>query len=75
MRKIYEIAHDIKSDWKKVNYAAVPYLNAMLELETIDDKYGCDGAKSIILYFLSNASSYRGETAKQLKGELKQLIK
>lgn len=72
-RSIRSIALDIRKDWAKVNYAAKPYLDAMLELDSINDKYGFDNAKSIILYFLSNASSFRGEKAKALKAELKAL--
>jgi len=72
-RSIRSIALDISKEWPKVNYAAKPYLDAMLELNSINDKYGFDNARSIILYFLSNASSFRGERAKVLKAELKAL--
>lgn len=72
-RSIRSIALDICKEWAKVNYAAKPYLDAMLELDSINDKYGFDNARSIILYFLSNASSFRGERAKALKAELKAL--
>lgn len=72
-RSIRSIALDIRKDWVKVNYAAKPYLDAMLELNSINDKYYEDSAKSVILYFLSNASSFRGERAKALKAELKAL--
>jgi len=72
-RSIRSIALDIRKEWSKVNYAAKPYLDAMMELDSINDKYGFDNARSIILYFLSNASSFRGERAKALKAELKAL--
>lgn len=72
-RSIRSIALDIRKAWPKVNFAAKPYLDAMLDLDTINDKYGLDSARSIILYFLSNASSFRGEKAKALKAELKAL--
>jgi hypothetical protein len=72
-RSLSAIAHDIKNDWQKVNYAAVPYLDAMLELESINDNYYHDTAHSVVAYFLANASSYRGEKAKHLKSELKLL--
>ena len=76
MRPIYEIAHEIRKDWgAKVNFAAKPYLNAMMSLESINDNYYFDSAKSIILYFLSNASTWRGETAKRIKAELKEMCK
>jgi len=72
-RSIRSIALDIRREWAKVNYAAKPYLDAMMELNSINDKYGFDNARSILLYFLSNASSFRGERAKALKAELKAL--
>lgn len=72
-RSIRSIALDIRQDWVKVNFAAKPYLDAMLELNSINDKYYEDSAKSIVLYFLANASSFRGERAKVLKAELKAL--
>ena len=72
-RPICEIAQEIRKDWKAVNYGAKPYLDAMSSLDSINDKYGMDNAKSIVLYFLSNASSWRGETAKRIKAELKKI--
>jgi hypothetical protein len=73
-RSISAIARDIRRDWgAKVNFAAKPYLQEMLYLDTPQDSCGYDSAKSIVLYFLSNASSYRGEKAKTLKKELKTL--
>lgn len=73
-RALYEIAEEISVDWKNVNYAAVPYLEAMYELESITDMYYQDPAKQIVAYFLSNASSWRGETAKRVKAELKAML-
>jgi len=72
-RSIRLIALDIQSEWPKVNYAARPYLDAMLQLNSINDRYHEDSAKSVVLYFLSNASSFRGDRAKVLKAELKAL--
>ena len=72
-RPISTIARDISRDWKNVNYAARPYLDEMFSIETINDKYGYDSAKSIVAYFLGNAGSWRGETAKSIKAELKAL--
>lgn len=71
MRPIRLIAFDIKRSWKNVNYAAKPYLDAMLQLESIQDGYGYDSGKSIVLYFLANAHTWKGEDAKRLKAELK----
>jgi hypothetical protein len=70
-RSLSTIASEIRRDWTKVNFAAKPYLSAMAGLDTITDSYGYDDARSIVLYFLSNASSWRGENAKRIKAELK----
>jgi len=73
-RTLSQIAREIRRDWGNVNYAAKPYLDAMSSLNSVNDKYGYDDAKSIVLYFLSNASSYRGENAKRIKAELKKMV-
>ncbi len=70
-RPISAIALDIKREWKNVYFGAVPYLDAMRSLNGIGDAYGCDSAKSIISYFLANATSFRGPAARTLKAELK----
>lgn len=68
-------AAEIRKDWnaqgKGVNFAAKPYLSAMSGLEQITGTYGADSAKSVVLYFLSNAGTWRGEVAKRVKAELK----
>lgn len=66
-----QIADIIRRDWKPMNYAAVPYVQAMLMLPAIDSSYGGDDGKSIVLYFLSNAGTWRGPVAKLVKAELK----
>ena len=74
-RPLYEIAADIRKDWgAKVNFAAKPYLDAMASLNSVEDNYGWDSGKTIVLYFLGNASSWRGETAKTIKKELKSMV-
>lgn len=75
VRTLSEIAFDIKSNWTNVNYAAKPYLDAMYSLNSVNDNYGFDSGKSIVLYFLSNASQFKGDKAKELKAELKALVK
>lgn len=74
-RPLHNIADEIMKDWRNVNFAAVPYLRAMRYVETIHDRYGDDTGKSIVVYFLSNAGTWRGETAKRVKAELKAMIK
>jgi len=74
-KSIAQIAGIIRQDWKKVNYAAKPYLDAMQSLQSVKSSFGYDSGKSIVLYFLSNASAWRGETAKTVKAELKNRTK
>ncbi len=75
VRPLNVIAQEIVKDWSKVYFGAQPYLAAMLTLNSIEDKYIFDSGKSIVLYFLSNASTWRGETAKRIKAELKAMLK
>jgi len=81
-RYLSEIAKEILKDMQTGNKAASlrypyawPYLMAMMELNSIDDSYYADSAKSVILYFLANAASWKGETARRIKAELKELVK
>ncbi len=74
-RNLNEIAREIRQDWQNVHFAALPYLQAMQSLENVTDNYGWDSGRSIVIYFLSNAGTWKGETAKRIKKELKQLIK
>ena len=74
-RPIYEIADEITRLWKNVNFAAVPYLKAMRNISSVADTYGADDGREIVLYFLSNADTWRGPDAKRLKDELKTAMK
>ena len=78
-RSIREIAKEIREDWSKskggVWYGAKPYLAAMFSLDSMGDVYGMDNAKSVILYFLSNAQTWRGEVARRVKKELNAMVK
>lgn len=75
VRPLYEIASEIKSNWVswRKSYAE-HYINAMSDLSSIDDNYMFDSAKSIVLYFLANAQSWRGEVARRIKAELKAMV-
>lgn len=72
-RPLYVIATEIRKDWKKVNYGAVPYLEAMECLNTVNDRFGVEDGKTQVIYFLSNATTWKGEVAKRVKLELKKL--
>jgi len=74
-----QLAQIINSDWrhqgKGVNYGAKPYLEAMFCLETVHDNYIADSGYSIVAYFLSNATTWKGEIAKAVKKELNKRLK
>lgn len=74
-RPLNQIADEISKDWKSVNYAAKPYLDAMHTLKSISDNYYQDSGSSIVAYFLSNARSWKGDTAKSIKKELNVILK
>ena len=86
-RSLKEIAEEIIRDWNHPSYFARPYLDAMRTMDSIDDrysvvtgiypfdKYGADASgASIVAYFLGNASSWRGPTARLIKKELRDML-
>lgn len=86
-RMLYEIAENIisvwyanrakkhanksPSQWREIVYfGAVPYLEALLTMRG-QEGYGYDSTDSVILYALSNMSTFRGPEARALKDELR----
>lgn len=74
-RPLHTIAAEIRADWKRPYFGAAPYLSAMATLGSIRDPYGLDSGTSIVSYFLANASTWRGETARRIKAELNAMLK
>ena len=76
VRPLYVIAREIDADWgNKIYFGARPYVSAMAGLDSIDEAYLFDSARSIVQYFLANAGSWRGDTARRIKAELKAMLK
>lgn len=76
VRQLSVIAQEIRQDWgDKVNYAAKPYLQAMANLRTMDEAFGLDTGRTMVMYFLGNAQTWRGETARRIKKELNKMLK
>ena len=73
-RPLYEIAAEIKKSWTKINPNAEEYLNAMMYLNSINDNYYFDSGQEIVLRFLCWANTWRGEDARRIKNELKQMV-
>lgn len=74
-RFIYHIAQEISEKWKNPSYCAKPYIEAMRHLSRISDVYITEDGTSIVLRFLFNSSTWRGEDARRIKAELKALVK
>lgn len=75
-RALWEIGVEIERDWGAKMYPpARPYVHALRSLGSVADTYGADSADTIVRYFLANAGTWRGETARRVKAELKRMIK
>jgi len=74
-RSLALIAADIRAHWPRVYFGAVPYLAAMAELDNVSQAYYQDSGRSVVLYFLANAQTWKGDDARRVKAELKALLK
>jgi hypothetical protein len=74
-RSLSVIAYEIRADWAKPYFGAVPYLEALESLDQVTDRYYEDDAEDVVRYFLANATTWRGETARRIKAELKDILK
>ena len=69
---VSKIADVILSNWKrKIDPSAFPYVQAMLQIEKIDDQYGNETGRDVVLGFLTNAQKWKGDIARQIKKELR----
>lgn len=73
--KLSQIADVVFADWKDISPYALPYVEAMMNLNSINDTYGSDDASSVISYFLVNAKKWQGETARRVKAHLNALVR
>jgi hypothetical protein len=67
----------IYNDWgDTIDPYATQYLNALdvNDCETLDDPVGNETAEVQVRYFLSNASAWRGPTARAVKAELRRRL-
>ncbi len=77
---ISELAYAIKKNWRATSkngiyFGAVPYLDAMTCVNTLEDRYLFEDGRTQVIYFLSNASTWKGEVAKAIKAELNKRLK
>jgi len=74
-KDVSALAWIILKSWKpKIYFGAVPYLDAMRSMTSFDEPYGADSGRSIGMYFLSNATTYKGEQARLVKAEIKRRL-
>jgi hypothetical protein len=77
-RSLSTIAGEIMgSPWYRSNSSiyARDYVEAMSRLNKITDQFFADTAESVVRYALSNLSTWRGDQARAIKAELKDLLK
>lgn len=76
-RPLYEIAREIQQDpaYKSSAWCAGPYVSAMGAMTSVSDRYYEDDGESVVLYALSNLQSWRGPKAREIKAELKGMLK
>lgn len=72
-RNLSEIAREILNTWKNPSPHAMPYITAMLSIHSSDPNAGYffETAETIVIYFLANATTFRGPDARRIKKELR----
>ena len=77
MRPLYEIAEEIERDCgsKQWYVYAEAYVTPMKSLDSLNDMYYEDSARSIVSYALANLTYWRGDTARRVKAELNSMLK
>ncbi len=75
VRPLSVIAADIRRDWARPYFGAVPYLDALAALDGVNDRYGFDTGAELVARFLANAGTWKGDTARAVKAELRQALK
>lgn len=84
-RTVSRVAGEILSLWSRPDPGALPYLEAMLSMDyssfthpdspTLERMYGAEPSRDVVARFLANASTFRGEDARRIKGELREILR
>jgi aminoglycoside phosphotransferase (APT) family kinase protein len=69
------IRKDYQSKGKPVHPHAKPYVDAMACMHSIDDNFGLDDGRGIVAYALGNLTTWKGQTAREVKSELNRRLK
>lgn len=75
MRTLREITLEIASDWNVINNAgARDALECMKQMRKVTEPYAADpNGYSVIGIFLTNSVGWRGEVARRIKKELREM--
>lgn len=74
-RSLSRIGWEICRLWKNPYFGAVPYIEALKQIDDVHDFYGDERGSSMVNYFLANAGTWKGDDAKRIKAELKEALK
>ena len=76
-RTFSQIVKEIRKVWKNIYFGAEPYLQALSQVHSSDKNapYLFETAKDQVVYLLANMTTFRGEDARRIKAELKEMIK
>jgi hypothetical protein len=70
-----DLVRIINADWANPYFGAVPYLDALEGLTTWDCSVEFESARALAPYLLNNLRTYKGETARFVKAQLKEVSK
>lgn len=73
-RKISDIAAEIRRTWAKPYYGALPFIDAMQEIDAPGDMFFEERGSDLVRRFLANARTWCGEDARRIKAELNALV-
>jgi hypothetical protein len=68
-----DVVRTIRADWRNPYFGAVPYLEALEGLASWDARFGVESARSLAPYLLNNLKTWRGDVARSVKAQLKEV--
>ena len=74
-RPMREIAEEIRFDWPNIGVEAEEWLCWLHAVDRVEPEWRGGDARWAIRNFLREAGGWRGERARQIKRELRQLLK
>ena len=69
------LCRTIRRNWPNMPACAAVYFEPLASLEDLSQDYGQDSVRSVALYFLANASTWKGDVARAVKKELNKRLK